>query len=55
LRGPCFIAVILRVQIERRLNLAMTQDSRTVFGSTFALAGDRYEMAVAGREQGPDA
>jgi hypothetical protein len=27
LRGPCFIAVFLRVQIERRLNLRMTQDS----------------------------
>src|SRR6266446_3712009 len=25
--GPCFVAVFLRIQIERRLNLAVTQDS----------------------------
>jgi hypothetical protein len=32
LRGPCFIAVFLRVAIERRLYLAVTQDSLHGFG-----------------------
>ena len=27
LRGPCFVAVFLRVEIERRLNSRMTQDA----------------------------
>jgi len=27
LRRPCFVAVFLRVEIERRLNFAVTQDS----------------------------
>jgi hypothetical protein len=35
LRGPCFIAVFLRVQIERRLNLAVTQNSLHGFGFDF--------------------
>ena len=34
---PCFIAVFLRVQIERRLNLAVTQDSLHGLGFDFRL------------------
>ena len=37
LRGPCFIAVFLRVQIERRLNLRVTQDSLNGLGLDFRL------------------
>ena len=37
LRGPCFIAVFLRVQIERRLNLRVTQDSLHGLGLDFPL------------------
>ena len=37
LRRPCLVAVFLRVQIEGRLNLAVTQNPCTVLGSTFAL------------------
>jgi hypothetical protein len=37
LRGPCFVAVLLRVQIERGLNLAMTQDSLNGFWFDFRL------------------
>ncbi len=33
--GPCFVAVFLRVQIERGLNLAMTQDSLNGFWFDF--------------------
>jgi len=32
LRAPCFVAVFLRVQIERRLNLAVTQEGLHGFG-----------------------
>ena len=37
LRGPCFVAVFLRVQIERRLNLCVTQDSLYGFRFDFRL------------------
>ena len=37
LRGPCFIAVFLRVQIERRLNLCVTQDSPERFSVRLSL------------------
>jgi hypothetical protein len=37
LRGPCFIAVFLRVQIERCLNLCVTQDSLYGFRFDFRL------------------
>src|SRR6266478_6329708 len=37
LRRPCFIAVVLRVQIERRLNLRVTKDSLNGLGFDFRL------------------
>ena len=37
LRGPCFIAVVLRVQIESRLNLCVTQDALYSLGFDFRL------------------
>jgi hypothetical protein len=37
LRRPCFIAVVLRIQVERRLNLRVTQDALHSFGFDFRL------------------
>ena len=36
-RRPCFIAVVLRIQVERRLNLRVTQDALHGFGFDFRL------------------
>ena len=37
LRGPCFIGVFLRIEIQRRLNLAVTQDALHGLGLDFRL------------------
>src|SRR6266851_919292 len=46
LRRPCFIAVVLRVQIERRLDLRLTQDSLNGLGFNFRLVHQPVAWAV---------
>jgi len=46
LRRPCFIAVVLRVQIERRLNLRVTQDALHGFRFDFRLVHRPIWLAV---------
>jgi len=59
LRGARLVAVFLRVEIERRLNLAVPQQPCTVLGSTLQragdsarLVGDRQNVAAAGEGRG---
>ena len=43
LRRACFVAVFLRVQIERRLNLVVTQDSLHVLRFDFRLVTSQLD------------
>jgi hypothetical protein len=47
LRGPCFVAVFLRVEIERRLYFAVTQDSLHGLGLDLRLVHQPVAEGVA--------